>query len=98
MLGFKVTSRAISTSSPASLNSSPCTRFIGTSYESSKFRTMLLSQAQHKYDTIGEINSINFLWSSRTVRRLYETEDKVSVLLTQCYGGVIAKSGTKHVT
>ena len=98
MLGLRVTSEAISTSSPASLNSSPWTGFIGTPDEFFNFRIMSVSQAQHKLDTIGEVNSINSLWSSRTVRHVYETEDKVSVLLAQCYGAVIAKSGTEHVT
>ena len=60
-LGLNVTSKGISKSSPASLNSSPWTRFIGTSDELFNFRTMSVSQAQHKLDTIGEINSINSL-------------------------------------
>ena len=79
VLGLKVTSKTISTSSPASLNSSPWTRFIGTSDEFFNLRAMSVSQAQHKLDTISEINSINSLWSSRTVRHVYETEDEVSV-------------------
>ena len=59
---------------------------------------MSVSQAQHKLDTIGEINLINSLWSSRIVRHVYETEDKVSVPPVQCYDAVIAKSGAEHVT
>ena len=98
MLGLKVASKAISTSSPASLNSLPSTSFIGTSDKFLNFRVMSVSQAQHKLDTIGEINLINSLWSSRTVRHVHETEDKVSVAPAQCYDAVIAKSGTKHVT
>ena len=66
MLGLKVTSKAISTSSPVSLNSLPSTSFIGTSDEFFNFRAMPVSQAQHKLDKIGEINLINSLWSSRT--------------------------------
>ena len=79
MLGLKVKSKAISTSFPASLNSSPWTRFVGTSDEFFDFKTMSASQAQHKLDTVGEINSINSFWSSRTVRHVYEKEEKVSV-------------------
>ena len=41
-------------------------------------------------------NSRNSVWSSRTVRHVYETEDKVSVPPAQCDGAVIAKSGTEH--
>ena len=59
---------------------------------------MSLFQTQHKFDAIGEISSINSLWSSRTVRHVYETEDKVSVPPARCYDAVIAKSGTEHVT
>ena len=55
---------------------------------------MSVLQAQHKLDTIGEINSINSLWSSKTVRHVYETEDEVSVPPNQCCSAVIAKSGT----
>ena len=61
VFGLKATSKAISTSSPASLNSLPSTRFIGTSDEFLNFRTMSVSQVQHKLDTIGGINSINSL-------------------------------------
>ena len=61
VLGLKVTSKAISMSFPASLNSSPWTRFIGTSDEFFNFRTMSVSQAEHKLDTTDEINSINSL-------------------------------------
>ena len=85
MLGLKVISKAISTSSPASLYSSPSTSFIGTSDEFFNFRAMSVSQAQN---TIGEINS-NSLWSSRTVRHVCKTEEKVSVPSAQCYGAVI---------
>ena len=96
-LRLKVTSKAISTSSPAALKSSPWTRFLGTSNEFFNFRNFSVSQAQHKLDTIGEMNSINSLWSSRTVRHVYETVDEVSVPPIQCYGAVIAKFGTEHV-
>ena len=53
MLELKVASKAISTSSPASLNSLPSTSFMGTSDEFLNFRAMSVSQAQHKLDTIG---------------------------------------------
>ena len=61
MLGFKVTSKGISTSSSASHNSSPWTRFLGESDEFFNFRAMSVPQAQHKLGTIGEIYSVNFL-------------------------------------
>ena len=58
---ISTSSPAISTSSPASLNSSPWTRLIGTSDEFFNFRTMPVSQAQHKLETMSEINSIKSL-------------------------------------
>ena len=65
--------------SAASLNSLSSTNFTGTSDEFFNFRAMSVSQAQQKLDTISEINSINSLWSRKTVRHVYETEDKISV-------------------
>ena len=70
VLELKVASKAISTSSPASLNSLPSTSFIGTSDEFLNFWAMSVSQAQHKLDTTGEINLINSLWSSLCVRHV----------------------------
>ena len=79
MLGLKVASKAISMSSPASLNSLPSTSFIGTSDEFFNLRAMTVSEAQHKLDTISEINLIYSLWSSRAVQHAYDTKNKVSI-------------------
>ena len=97
VLRFKVTSKALSTSSSASLSSPPWTRCTGRTDEFFNFRTMSVPQAQHKLGTIGEINSMNFLCGPADCTTCLRDRRQRLCSLAQYYGGVIAKSGTKHV-